>query len=147
MTVFYRSQELLISRDAFVPLFSPYRFALADLSRVQVVRGASAHGTGRTATHAAVGALAVVAAAGPLVDAPQGWAVAVVALIGAIVVAGTSHALKRQRWQLQADHNGATILLYSTTDARTFGQVKRAMVRALEANAAMASRRMAGLNS
>jgi hypothetical protein len=146
MTVFYRSQELLISRDAFVPLFSPDRFALADLRRVQVIRGSADQGVHRTATYAAVGALALIAAAGPLVDAAQGWVVAVVAIIGTVVVAGVSHALRRPRWQLQAEHNGATILLYSTTDERTFGQVKRALVRALEANAAIAPRRVAGLN-
>lgn len=146
MTVFYRSQELLISRDAFVPLFSPYQFALADLSQIQVVRGASDQGTRRTATLGAVGALAVAAAVSPLVDAPQGWAVAVVAVFGTVMAAGMSHALRRPRWQLQAEHNGATILLYSTTDERTFGQVKRALVRAIEANAAAATRRVPGLN-
>ena len=144
MTIFYRSSELLISREAFVPLFSPHRFALADLRRVQVVRGASVPGNRRTATTATVGALAVAAAVGPAVDATRGWAVAALAIVGTVAVMLISHALRRPRWQLQAEHNGATILLYSTTDERTFGQVKRALVRALEANAAARSRPVPG---
>jgi hypothetical protein len=140
MIVFYRSPELLISRDAFVPLFSRYRFALADLHRVRVVRGASDLGNHRAVTYAVLGGLAVTAAVGPLVDASRGWAVAALAIVGALVVAGFSRTLRRTRWQLQAEHGGTTICLYSTTDTREFGQVKCAMVRALEANAAARSR-------
>jgi hypothetical protein len=140
MIIFYRSPELLISRDAFVPLLSRYRLALADLRGVRVVRGSPDPGNHRTATHVVVGALAVTAAVGPLVDASRGWAVAVLAIVGALVVAGISRTLRRTRWQLQAEHGGTTICLYSTTNAREFGQVKRAMVRALEANAAARSR-------
>jgi hypothetical protein len=147
MTVFYRSQELLISRDAFVPLFSPDQFALADLRRIQVSRGASDTGARRLATNAAVGALALVATVGLLTDAPRGWALAVVGIVGTAALALISHAVRRPRWQLQAEHNGATILLYSTTDERTFGQVKRALVRALEANAAAGRRHVTGLSS
>jgi hypothetical protein len=145
MTVFYRSQELLISREAFVPLFSPYRFALADLSRIQVVRSTAGQSGRRTATHAAVGALAAAVAVGALVNAPRSWAIAIIAIIVTVAVVGVTHALRRPRWQLLATHRGTSICLYSTTDARTFGQVKRALVRALEANAA-ASRPAHGLS-
>ena len=92
MIVFYRSQELLISRDAFMPLFSPDRFDLADLHHIQAV------------------------------------------------VSYPVHRPRRPRWQLLAEHHGTTICLYSTTEERTFGQVKRALVRALEANTRARSR-------
>jgi hypothetical protein len=40
----------------------------------------------------------------------------------------------RMVWELRAMYRGRPVLLYSSSDERTFGQVRRALVRALEAN-------------
>lgn len=37
-------------------------------------------------------------------------------------------------WELRALYRGSTVCLYATNDKQTFGQVRRAMIRALEAN-------------
>jgi hypothetical protein len=37
-------------------------------------------------------------------------------------------------WELRAVYRGRPVLLYATTDVRAFGQIRRALVRALEAN-------------
>ncbi len=42
--------------------------------------------------------------------------------------------LNRRTWELTATYHGYQVALFSTTDVRIFGQVKRALVRALEAN-------------
>jgi hypothetical protein len=88
-------------------------------------------------TPVAIGALALTVTAGPLIDSPAVWAAAILAVIGSAGISGISHVLSRRRWQLRAEYDGTPILLYSTTDSQTFGQVKRGLVRALEANRAI----------
>ena len=44
------------------------------------------------------------------------------------------HLRNRPTWELRAVYHGRWVELFSTTDLQTFGQVKRALVRALEAN-------------
>ena len=133
MTVFYRSSDLVISENEFVTLFAPERFALGDLREIHIVRGAP-DPQRRPAKHAVAGAMILAVAIGPLVDSPAAWAVAALALLGSAGFGGASIFGRRPRWQLNAQHQGIQLCLYSTTDARTFGQVKRGLVRALEAN-------------
>jgi hypothetical protein len=132
MTVFYRSSELVISENEFVTLPGSERFALGDLRGIHVVRG-DPDPQRRTLTHAFTGAMIVAVAIGPLIDSPAAWAVAAVALIGSAGFGGVSIFGRRPRWQLNGQHLGVDVCLYSTTDERTFGQVKRGLVRALEA--------------
>jgi hypothetical protein len=132
MTVFYRSRELVISDHEFVTLFAPERFALRDLSGIHIVRGAPDRRR-RTVTHAATGAMILAVAVGPIVDSPAAWAVAAVALLGSAGFGGLSLAVRRPRWQLNAHHLGIEVCLFSTTEERTFGQVRRGLLRALEA--------------
>jgi hypothetical protein len=40
----------------------------------------------------------------------------------------------RTVWELRARYHGRPVLLYCSIDEQTFGQVKRALIRALEAN-------------
>lgn len=131
MTVFYRSRDLVISENEFVTLFAPERFALGELSGIHIVRGAP--DPPRRVTHAVAGALILAVAIGPLLDSPAAWAVAAVALLGSAGFGGVSIFGRRPRWQLNAYHHGTGVCLYSTTDERTFGQVKRGLLRAIEA--------------
>jgi hypothetical protein len=53
----------------------------------------------------------------------------------ALGIGGAARLLRQARWNLQADYRGVGVCLYSTTDAHAFGQVRRGLIRALEANA------------
>jgi hypothetical protein len=132
MTIFYRSRELVISGEEFVTLFAPERFALADLTDIRVVCGRP-DPSGRTTTFASAGALLLALTAGPLFDSPAAWALVALTVVGSAGIGGASLLVRRPRWQLSARHFGSPICLYSTTDAQTFGQVRRGLVRALEA--------------
>jgi hypothetical protein len=132
MTIFYRSRELVISGEEFVTLFAAQRFALTDLTDIRVVRG-DPDPSRHTVTYASIGGFALAVAAGPLVESPAAWALLGLAIIGSVAVGGISMLSRPPRWQLFAYHHGRNIRLYSTTDARTFGQVRRGLIRALEA--------------
>ena len=132
MTVFYRSRELVISENEFVTLFATERFALEDLRGIHIVRG-DPDPRRRSISHTVAGALILAVAIGPLLDSPAGWAVAALALVGSAGFGGASIVARRPRWQLNAEHFGVPVCLYSTTDERTFGQVRRGLLRALEA--------------
>ena len=133
MTVFYRSRELVISQEEFTTLFSPERYPLADLHGIHVVRGDPDVGH-RTARSALAGALVLAVAFGPLLDSPGAWAVTALALLGSAGYGGVFLFARRPRWQLRANYRGLEVCIYSTTDAQTFGQVKRGLIRALEAS-------------
>jgi hypothetical protein len=133
MTIFYRSRELVINEQEFVPLLSTNRFALHDLRSIHVVRG-EPDPLRMAGTPAAAGLLAIIVGVGPLFDSPAAWALAAVALVGTASFGGLTIRARRPRWQLHAQHQGVEVCLYSTTDAQTFGQVRRGLVRALEAN-------------
>jgi hypothetical protein len=133
MTVFYRSNELVIDNEAMVELLSAQRFALSDLRRVAITRRDDVQPR-RAATPALLGLLVVAAVTGMLVNSPAGWAATATAIVMLLCVGGAAHLLRRPRWLLLADYRGTDICLFSTTDARTFGQVRRGLLRALEAN-------------
>ena len=131
MTVFYRSRDLVISENEFVTFSASERFSLSDLSGVHIVRGAP-DPLRRNASHAVAGAMILAVAIGPILDTPVAWAVATLAVIGSAGY-GLSIFSRRPRWQLNARHQGVDVCLFSTTDQLTFGQVRRGLLRALEA--------------
>jgi hypothetical protein len=132
MTVFYRSRDLVISENEFVTLSASERFSLSDLSGVHIVRGAP-DPPRRAVTHAVAGAVILAVVIGPILDSPAAWAVAALVLIGSAGYGGLSIFSRRPRWQLNAYHHGIEVCLFSSTDERTFGQVRRGLLRALEA--------------
>jgi hypothetical protein len=133
MTVFYRSKELVINNEAMVELLSAQRFALSDLSRVHVTDRDNDQYSG-AATPAMAGALVVAAATGTFVHSPAGWVATALAIVALLCFGGLSRLTRRPRLQLLAMYHGNTVCLFSTTDAQTFGQVRRGLLRALEAN-------------
>jgi uncharacterized membrane protein AbrB (regulator of aidB expression) len=133
MTVFYRSNELVIDNEAMIELLSAQRFALSDLSRVSITRRDNDQSR-RVATPATVGVLVAAAVTGTYVGSPAGWVAAAIAVVMLVGVGGLSHLFKRPRWLLLAVYRGTDVCLFSTTDAQTFGQVRRGLLRALEAH-------------
>lgn len=154
MTVFYRGPCVHITHEVF-QVRGPYqrKFAIRELSQVYVVQRTVQSGqTDRTADRAVVhvqsaglaGVAAVLAAVaaigGPVLDEPSMslTALGVLALIGVVLAlswaaSGTCLWIRPTRvLQLWAVYHGQHVCLFESTNAQTFGQVKRALVRAVE---------------
>jgi hypothetical protein len=132
VTIFYRSRDLVISEREFVALLATERFALEDLRGIHIVRG-NPDPRRRSITHTFAGALILAVAIGPILDSPAAWAVAALALVGSAGFGGASIVGRRPRWQINAEYLGSAVCLYSTTDELAFGQVRRGLLRAIEA--------------
>jgi hypothetical protein len=130
--VYYRGPGAHITRD-FLEVWSPrYQFYLiTELEAVHVVPGSP----GRRAATPLLPAVAVLAAVAlPLVHAPAG----LFALVALLAVASTVAACVRhagEPYELYATHRGRWVRLFQCPDAQTFGQVKRALARAMEQHA------------
>jgi hypothetical protein len=131
MTDFYLSSNLTINDTAYVT--SGGHYLLGDLCDVHVVRGRRDQ-LPKTGTHAAAGALVIAAVTGPLLDTPTGWAIGALTFLIALGTGGFSLLNWRPRWEIRAVHRGVGVCLLSTTDERTFGQVRRGLLRAFEAS-------------
>jgi len=132
--VLYRSPELFISDRLFVVRRGrKARYPVAELKNIHVVceeirRGGQAVGR-------YVGAFAMVLIiVALLLDSPLALALALLALGGAAAIGSLSTRRHRRTWELRAWHRNADICLFASSDELQFGQVKRAMVRAIEAS-------------
>ena len=135
--VYYRGPCARITGD-LLEVWSPgYQlYLISELQAVHVVHGRS----GRRAANPllpAVTVLAVVtvlAAVALPVHAPAGLLVPVVLLAVASTVAACMRPVG-QPYELYATHRGQWVRLFQCPDAQTFGQVKRALARAMEQHA------------
>jgi hypothetical protein len=135
MATFYRSPGVLVTTDVFQRGWpDPEQFRIRDLRRVRAMTARPRHATVNAVTGA--GVVLVAGATGvPLVEGKQIWlAVAALLAAGPTVMCGACMRRRQQVWELRAVYHGAPVLLLRTPDERMFGQVKRALVRALEAN-------------
>ena len=136
MVVYYRGPTALIT-ERILEVWCPdrQRFAVADLYDVHVVRGGADPLAVRAARIAAAAAV-LVASLWPLLRAPAAFAVAgsVVSASGGVAV--VCWRLARPDLELRATYRGYQVQLFRTRDAQQFGQVRRALVRALEAQVA-----------
>jgi hypothetical protein len=134
MVTYYRGRAALITHD-FFQRGSPgaERFRLGELRDIEV----TASRAGRSATSAlALTNVLVIAAMSswPLIEDTPTW-VGFALLLAAAPGAWCGACLWRRRtvWELRAVYRGHPVVLLRTPDERTFGQVRRALVRALEA--------------
>lgn len=134
MTVYYRGPCVLITHQVFRVLHPRSRaYAIRDLSNVYVVeeRGPSLVPVTLGSSGLAGVAAVVVATSG--LDLPPLLAVAGgTLLLMTAALAGACVRIRAHRYELRALHRGALVVLFAATDEREFGQVKRALVRALE---------------
>jgi Family of unknown function (DUF6232) len=133
MVTYYRGPSALITHRAFEVWYPhPRRFPIEELYDVHVVRsGAAALAVGSTRF---AGASAVVAAAcSPFLHTTTSWVVVLGFVVVPGVFSGACWCLSRPEYELCATYRGRPVQLYRSRDPRTFGQVKRALVRALEA--------------
>jgi hypothetical protein len=134
MTIYFRGPCVVVTDKVFEVRY-PYRqrFTIRELRDVYVVRS----GPDPTAVGATVIALAasvVVAAMWPLLRSPGAWLVAIAVIAALAMTSGTCWALNPTEWELRATYRGFQVQLFRTRDAQQFGQVKRALQRALEAD-------------
>ncbi|GAA4696754.1 DUF6232 family protein [Phytohabitans rumicis] len=106
-------------------------FAVSDLYYLERARGPMSAAT-RAALLVGLAELLVVAPVAFVFNTPTAWAVAgldVLAAAGGVAFCG-------RRWpatfQLWAEYQGRPTLLFSTGDEQEFGQVSRALIRAVE---------------
>jgi hypothetical protein len=133
MTIYYQGNAVVITHEVFlIALPEPTRYQLSELDDVVIVR------RDRSAFRVviafiAVGAISVVLATLPKASSALVLGSGVMLLGVSAVIIGACWRLSPRVYELQADYRGQRILLYSSSDARTFGQVRRALLRALEA--------------
>lgn len=107
------------------------RFPIAELHDLTRARGPVTSPT-RTAIAAGCAALAVVAAVPFVFSAPAAWAIAALTAAAALGVMVWSCRQWPASFQMWADYRSRPTLLFETCDEQRFGQVRRALIRALE---------------
>ncbi|MBT8228053.1 MAG: hypothetical protein HKP61_19055 [Dactylosporangium sp.] len=132
MPLYYRGPDAFITHEAFEVLTPyPQRFNVQDLRELRVVR----HSLDRTVTasiHTATGALIIVALSWSLLNSVEAWLLAVLLVATPSAVGGACMRIRPRAQELRAVYHNHDVLLYSSDDARVFGQVQRALVRARE---------------
>jgi hypothetical protein len=136
MPVFFRGPDALITHREFTCLRpQPQKFAIRELEEPHIVI-AEASGATPHVTYPATAAAAAVAAAGwPILGSAT---VSVTGLVALAALAGPIAGCfrgRRHSYEVHAFHRGRRVCLFRTSDPRLFGQIRRALVRAMEAHA------------
>lgn len=133
MREYYRGRDAFVT-DAHLVWLGPTTkiFSLGDLSDVELVEGEISIAAHRPLV-ITTGVLVALAAAGfALTGYSAGYALMITACaVAAFAFATRSHRTARV-WALRGSYRGLPATLYSTTDARVFNQVTRALRRTLE---------------
>jgi hypothetical protein len=135
MTVYYRGRDLLITHEVFEVLAPPRRaFPISELRDAYIVQGSDGRGaTVLARTAQAVAALLAVAL--PLLDGSVQALVVIGLIASGAVLTGACLRDTLQPHELWAVYNGREVKLFHGTDREKFGQVRRALLRALEDDA------------
>jgi Family of unknown function (DUF6232) len=147
MTIFYRGPCAYVTHEVF-EVHYPYhrRFLIRDIrhpflvlrptdpgppDRSVQVRARSASVAGTAAVAATLGWPAVTAAAMPPI-ATAGLVVGVVVVVSSVAFTAFRRIQPVRVYELWAVYHGQMTCLFDTTDKRVIGQVRRALVRAIE---------------
>lgn len=136
-TRLYSGPEVVITHEVFAvrgPV--PQRFRIRDLRRVHVVRGELALERVVTA-HLSAGAFVAALVMAPILDSPFALVVMVVTAITAMGANVLCAHLRPRVYEIRALYRGFDVCLYRSADAQRFGQVRRALARALKLAEAM----------
>jgi hypothetical protein len=134
VVTYYRGRAVLVTHEVFETRWPiTQQFRVADLHEVHVAIGDTSRATVRSFGFAGALLFAVVAGWSAL-HSQAAWLVAVLLVVIPGVVGGACYRRHRPLWELRASYDGTDVQLFSTTNLQTFGQVRRALVRALEAN-------------
>jgi len=132
MVTYYQGHTVVITHEAVEVWWPTHRrYAVRALHGAYVSRGASAPAPVRT-TGAVALLFAAVAAALPFLTPIPVPVIGAVTVVGLAVIGIVGLRSRPASWELRAIHEGIDICIYQSTDVLVFGQVKRALVRALE---------------
>jgi hypothetical protein len=131
--VYYRGPRALITSDV-LEVWSPQHqvFRVSELTAVYVVRGADRRPTPLQVVPALAVAMAVSV---PVAEASAGMFAVLLFLAAASLVTLACLRTQPRPYELRATHRGADVPLFECVNAQTFGQVKRALARAMERHA------------
>lgn len=136
MPIYYRGPAVQITHREFTR-FGPtaQTFAIRELHEVHIVITEASGATPRLTYSASAAAAAVAVTGWPLLGSAPVTVTGLVAL--AVLSSQTAGCLRGRHHSLElhAYYHAKRVCLFRTTDPRLFGQIRRALVRALEADA------------
>ena len=130
VTWYYRGPDVAVTNHYLI--VSPVRYELTELEALGVVRG-PVHPAVLISSVIAIAQTPIVIPVVAMVMSPLAILFATILLVVPCVVAIASARRWPPRMELQASHRGTTLVLFSSRDQREFGQVTRALRRAVEA--------------
>lgn len=139
MTIFYRGHCVRITHQVLeIRCPFPRSFAIRDLRHVQVAERATdppVLSAVRLGSTGVAGATAVTVGVGwPALDSSPPLALVALGLLAlSAAVSGACWGVRRIRYELIAVCRDRPVLLFRSSDTRVFGQVTRALARAIEA--------------
>jgi hypothetical protein len=132
MPTYYPGPDVRITDKVFTVLGDrPIRFRIKDLVDPYVIRG-DRHPAGVVTGRFAVGTTVAGTVSWGMHDSLVLHAAMVVAIAIPVLVAGACLRAAPRTYQLWAVHDSTDVCLYSSTHQARFGQVRRALVRAVE---------------
>lgn len=132
MPTYYPGPDVMITDKAFTVLGDrPIRFRIADLVDPYIVRG-SRHPVGVVTGRFAIGSVVAGTIGWPMHDSTAFHLAMLVVVVSPALAAGAYFRTTGRPQQLRAVHEKIDVCLYSTTNEQRFGQIRRALVRALE---------------
>jgi hypothetical protein len=111
----------------------PRRLSIGELHDVEVVRGGPDQ-VALGATVLAAAALVAGVVTWPFLHGAIAYLTAAGLMVAIAMVSAACWILNPREQALRATYRGYPVQLFSTRDPQTFGQVKRALMRALEAH-------------
>lgn len=129
VTWYYRGPDVAVNNQYLIT--SRDRFALAELADLGVVRGPT-HPAVLISAVIGVAQLPIVVPVVTIVRSPLAILLAAVLLVVPCVVAIVSSRRWPARFELQANYRGRELVLFTSRNEREFGQVSRALRRAVE---------------
>lgn len=128
-TVFYHQRGVTVT-DQWLIVYGK-RFPVADLYHLERARGPMSP-PARSALLVGLAELVVVTPVAYVFSTPAAWAIAALtaaAALGGVMFSGRRWPASFQMW---ADYRSRPTLLFETGDEQEFGQVRRALIRAVE---------------
>jgi hypothetical protein len=132
MAVFYRGPCARITSRTFEVWHPQHRvFAIRELSYVHVVETPSIRGVPATVGSSTLASMVAVVLSTRWLDVPAPF-VALALVVALVVAAGACLRVRSSDHELRAVYRGQMVSLFGSSDAREFGQVRRALVRSME---------------
>jgi hypothetical protein len=144
MSVYYLGRTARITDTIIESKCPAYQsFPIRELTHIHTVRrdpieAMTASIPVQVCSVAVSGIGVLVALAGwPLLDRPLVTVIGAIGLAGALMVATASARARRRPQEIRAVHRGRLVCLFRSSDLLVLGQVRRALLRALDATNTM----------